>query len=222
MVKPTQQDVNYMLEGPFHLLEVKQQAYDAYQGYIEAVRDYWLARAELGREVGARLPVLAARAATTLLARNQPVSAQAEPASATPVAPHSPTGYVPVHTLNGWTLPYHLREGVKEFHLVAEPLEHEFAPGCVAKYWGYNGSAPGPTIEAVEGDRVRILVTEVVSVRRLRCTGTACICPVVWTGSAVCHSRISSPGKPMPMSSRSHSTARTCTTPMPTRWCSWV
>ena len=28
-----------------------------------------------------------------------------------------------------------------------------------ANLWGYNGSSPGPTIEAVEGDRVRIFVT---------------------------------------------------------------
>lgn len=67
--------------------------------------------------------------------------------------------YQPVRTLNGWTLPYELKDGVKEFHLVAEPVEHEFAPGSRAKCWGYNGSTPGPTIEAVEGDRVRIYVT---------------------------------------------------------------
>jgi len=67
--------------------------------------------------------------------------------------------YVPVRTLNGWTLPYAMKGGVKEFHLVAEEVDHEFAPGSVAKCWGYNGSTPGPTIEAVEGDRVRILVT---------------------------------------------------------------
>jgi FtsP/CotA-like multicopper oxidase with cupredoxin domain len=52
-----------------------------------------------------------------------------------------------------------MKNGVKEFHLVAEEVEHEFAPGSVATCWGYNGSTPGPTIEAVEGDRVRILVT---------------------------------------------------------------
>ncbi len=68
-------------------------------------------------------------------------------------------GYTPVRTLNGWTLPYKLKDGVKEFHLVAEEFEHEFAPGCKAKVWGYNGSTPGPTIEVVEGDRVRLLVT---------------------------------------------------------------
>jgi FtsP/CotA-like multicopper oxidase with cupredoxin domain len=69
------------------------------------------------------------------------------------------SNYQPVRTLNGWTLPYRLKEGVKEFHLVAEEIEHEFAPGCVAKCWGYNGSTPGPTLEAVQGDRVRIYVT---------------------------------------------------------------
>ncbi|GAB2502273.1 multicopper oxidase family protein [Arenimonas alkanexedens] len=64
-----------------------------------------------------------------------------------------------VRTLNGWSLPHRINEGVKEFHLVAEEFEHEFAPGSKAICWGYNGSTPGPTIEAVEGDRVRILVT---------------------------------------------------------------
>ena len=74
---------------------------------------------------------------------------------------HSGNGrpYNPVRTLNGWTLPYKMKNGVKEFHLVAEEVEHEFAPGSKAKCWGYNGTTPGPTIEAVEGDRVRILVT---------------------------------------------------------------
>jgi FtsP/CotA-like multicopper oxidase with cupredoxin domain len=50
-------------------------------------------------------------------------------------------------------------EDVKVFHLIAEPIEREFAPGFMVNCWGYNGSSPGPTIEAVEGDRVRILVT---------------------------------------------------------------
>ncbi|GIS19550.1 MAG: hypothetical protein CM15mP120_14660 [Pseudomonadota bacterium] len=68
-------------------------------------------------------------------------------------------GYRPVRTLNGWTLPYTLKDGVKEFHLRAEEIDHEFAPGTQAKCWGYNGSTPGPTIEVVEGDQVRILVT---------------------------------------------------------------
>ena len=67
--------------------------------------------------------------------------------------------YTPVVTPNGSTLPYKMKNGVKEFHLIAEPVEREFAPGMTVKCWGYNGQTPGPTIEAVEGDRLRILVT---------------------------------------------------------------
>jgi FtsP/CotA-like multicopper oxidase with cupredoxin domain len=77
-----------------------------------------------------------------------------------PLSKHqSRTHYRPVVTPNGSTLPFKMKEGVKEFHLIAEPVEREFAPGMKVKCWGYNGQTPGPTIEAVEGDRVRILVT---------------------------------------------------------------
>ncbi len=65
----------------------------------------------------------------------------------------------PSSTPNGGTLAWKMVDGAKQFHLVAEEVDHEFAPGCVAKCWGYNGTTPGPTIEAIEGDRVRILVT---------------------------------------------------------------
>lgn len=75
-----------------------------------------------------------------------------------PAVPRDPR-YTPVRTLNGWTLPWRMKDGVKEFHLVAEEIVHEFAPGSKATCWGYNGSTPGPTIEAVEGDRVRLFVT---------------------------------------------------------------
>ena len=67
--------------------------------------------------------------------------------------------YTPVITPNGVTLPFKLVNGVKVFHLVAEEVDHEFAPGLRAKCWGYNGRVHGPTIEAVEGDRVRVYVT---------------------------------------------------------------
>ncbi len=67
--------------------------------------------------------------------------------------------YVPVETPDGKSLPWVMDHGVKVFHLVAEPVRRELAPGMVINAWGYNGQSPGPTIEAVEGDRVRILVT---------------------------------------------------------------
>jgi FtsP/CotA-like multicopper oxidase with cupredoxin domain len=76
------------------------------------------------------------------------------------LAPGEPgRDYTPVVVPNGWTLPYKVVEGVKVFHMVVEEVEHEFAPGFKAKCWGYNGGVHGPVIEAVEGDRVRIYVT---------------------------------------------------------------
>src|SRR5262249_7102211 len=84
-------------------------------------------------------------------------NANAAPADA-PAA--RPTGaYTPVVTPNGTTLPWTMENGVKVFRLIAEPIKREFAPGMVVNCWGYNGQTPGPTIEAVEGDRVRFYVT---------------------------------------------------------------
>jgi FtsP/CotA-like multicopper oxidase with cupredoxin domain len=76
-----------------------------------------------------------------------------------PLYPGTGRSYQPVVTLNGWSLPWKMNNGVKEFHLVAEPVVREIAPGMKANLWGYNGQSPGPTIEVVEGDRVRIFVT---------------------------------------------------------------
>ncbi|HEX5611647.1 MAG TPA: multicopper oxidase domain-containing protein [Burkholderiales bacterium] len=76
-----------------------------------------------------------------------------------PLIPQNGPPYNPVVTLNGWTLPWRMKDGWKEFHLVAEPVIREIAPGMKAHLWGYNGQSPGPTIECVEGDRVRIFVT---------------------------------------------------------------
>jgi FtsP/CotA-like multicopper oxidase with cupredoxin domain len=79
--------------------------------------------------------------------------------SASPRAEAAATPSARVTTLNGRSLAPRLRHGAKEFHLIAEEIEHEFAPGTRIKAWGYNGTSPGPTLEAVEGDRVRIFVT---------------------------------------------------------------
>ncbi len=69
----------------------------------------------------------------------------------------SEAGFLPVHTPEVPKLPYTLENGVKVFHLVAEPIKREFVPGKVVDVWGYNGSMPGPTIEVMEGDTVRIV-----------------------------------------------------------------
>jgi FtsP/CotA-like multicopper oxidase with cupredoxin domain len=92
-----------------------------------------------------------------LLAGAMGKKAKAAPAAAPAPARNLP--YTPVVTPNGATLPWKMVNGAKEFHLIAEPVKREFAPGMIINCWGYNGLTPGPTIEAVEGDRVRILVT---------------------------------------------------------------
>jgi FtsP/CotA-like multicopper oxidase with cupredoxin domain len=71
--------------------------------------------------------------------------------------------YTPTITPGGSTLPFKVVDGVKVFHLVAEEVKHEFAPGLKATCWGYNGQVHGPTLEAVEGDRVRVYVTNKLS-----------------------------------------------------------
>jgi len=70
-----------MLVGAFELILAKQAEYDAYQEYVEAVRDYWVASAELERAVGG-FP--GARA-------------HASPVGASEVREEEETGQVPEH-----------------------------------------------------------------------------------------------------------------------------
>lgn len=100
---------------------------------------------------------LGALASAVAWPARQAAAVETSPPRATPTPERH--AVKPVRTPNGWTLPHTMNGKVKEFHLVAEAIEHEFAPGSVAKCWGYNGTTPGPTIEANEGDRVRIFVT---------------------------------------------------------------
>jgi hypothetical protein len=87
-----------------------------------------------------------------------------------------------VHTLNVPPLGYEKEGSVKVFRLIAQPIKqylttggppvpvvaemrkknnpyaHEMKVSREVKLWGYNGSSPGPTIEIIQGDRVRIIV----------------------------------------------------------------
>jgi FtsP/CotA-like multicopper oxidase with cupredoxin domain len=70
---------------------------------------------------------------------------------------------LPVQTPDLPKLEYTLDNGVKVFNLTAEVVECELMPkshmGPARKMnaWGYNGSVPGPMIEVVEGDRLRVI-----------------------------------------------------------------
>ncbi len=108
---------------------------------------------------GAALAVTTATVAKSALAALPDIVSTTNSTMQPPLHPPNGRPYQPVATLNGWTLPWRMHAGVKEFHLVAEPVIREIAPGMKAHLWGYNGQSPGPTIEVVEGDRVRMFVT---------------------------------------------------------------
>ena len=55
-------------------------------------------------------------------------------------------------------MPWHMDNGVKVFNVTVEHVRTEFIPGRIVDAWGFNGSVPGPTIEVIEGDRVRLNV----------------------------------------------------------------
>jgi hypothetical protein len=112
-------------------------------------------------------------AANALGQQAQPAPAPA-PARVSPKRAVFPGGQVAVTTPNGTTLPLVEKNGMKIGHLVAMPVKNTFAPGLEADCWGYNGRTPGPTIEVVEGDRVRFYV-----IRTRRCS-----CPSVRRGSS--------------------------------------
>ena len=55
-------------------------------------------------------------------------------------------------------MPWRMENGVKVFNIGVEHVRTEFVPGRIVDAWGFNGSVPGPTIEVIEGDRVRLIV----------------------------------------------------------------
>ncbi|MEO6773447.1 MAG: copper oxidase [Kofleriaceae bacterium] len=73
--------------------------------------------------------------------------------------PAPPTVAPALSVPNGSILPSKRVRGARIYHLVAGEFDHEIAPGLTIKAWGYNGVTPGPVLEATEGDRVRIYVT---------------------------------------------------------------
>ena len=82
------------------------------------------------------------------------------PVQVKPLPPGLPgKEYQPVVVPTGYTLPFNIVDGVKVFHLIADEVEHNFDTGLRARCWAYNGHVNSTVIEAVEGERVRIYVT---------------------------------------------------------------
>ncbi len=65
---------------------------------------------------------------------------------------------VTVHAPDLKKIPWKMVGGVKEFHITCQNVKQELLPGTFMNIWGYNGSAPGPMIEAYQGDRCRFIV----------------------------------------------------------------
>ena len=63
----------------------------------------------------------------------------------------------PVVTTDVGDLPYEMDGEVKVFRLTAHVFKQQIAPQKTIDVWGFNGSAPGPTIQVTQGDRVRVI-----------------------------------------------------------------
>jgi cobalt-zinc-cadmium efflux system outer membrane protein len=61
VVRLSQEQYDAMLLGVYQLIQAKQAEFDAYREYIEALRDYWIARSDLERAVGGRVGAPAAQ-----------------------------------------------------------------------------------------------------------------------------------------------------------------
>jgi FtsP/CotA-like multicopper oxidase with cupredoxin domain len=127
-------------------------------------RNFMLAGAALAAS-GAALRATPLRATTgRRLQQWEPTYSGGSP-DVTPLPPGRPgKDYNPVVVPDGGKVPFRIVRGVKVFHLIVSEVEHEFTPGLCATCWGYNGRVNSTVFEAVEGERVRIYVTNKLEV----------------------------------------------------------
>jgi FtsP/CotA-like multicopper oxidase with cupredoxin domain len=111
--------------------------------------------------------VLGSLFSLSLMGKSASAFADVGASSVTLPVPRTSSGaYVPVNAIGVPTCPYTTSGGIKEFRLTAEPITITFPDGSdphmtkrrPVYVWGYNGSMPGPTIEVIEGDTVRIVL----------------------------------------------------------------
>ena len=97
--------------------------------------------------LGAGTAMLAAKARASLptAAPAHAVPAHAAPSANGNDAHAAAVRPLKVVTLNGCSLPYNMHNGVKVFHLIAEEIEHELAPGT---RYPVPASKPGATTAA--------------------------------------------------------------------------
>src|SRR6266702_2302431 len=68
-----------------------------------------------------------------------------------------PAFNMPVVTTDIGDMPYTMDGKAKVFHLTAEVVKQKISPLKTIAAWGFNGNAPGPTIQVNQGDRVRVI-----------------------------------------------------------------
>jgi FtsP/CotA-like multicopper oxidase with cupredoxin domain len=122
-------------------------------------------RTFLGRAFGACSALFAARGLSAQMQMQMPMPMP--PASANPQPPHTVAPYshvssqtslpTPVVTTDVGDLAYTMDGSTKVFHLTAEVLRQRIHPDKTIDLWGFNGTAPGPTIQVLQGDHVRVV-----------------------------------------------------------------
>jgi cobalt-zinc-cadmium efflux system outer membrane protein len=93
IVKFSQEQYDAMLLGVYQLLQAKQSEFATYREYIEALRDYWVARSDLERAVGTRLGPAAAspsgpKPAAAPATQGRPPAPTPAPATPAPARQH--------------------------------------------------------------------------------------------------------------------------------------
>jgi len=120
-------------------------------------------RTFLGRAFAAGAALFAARG---LSGQTMQMPMPMPPASPTPspqtvssvkpaISPAAP--YLSVVTTDVGDLDHTMDGSTKVFHLVAEVIRQKIHPDKTLDLWGFNGSAPGPTIQVSQGDHVRVI-----------------------------------------------------------------
>ena len=110
--------------------------------------------------------------------------------------PAERAGFLPVVTPDIPDLPYKMENGVKVFHLIAEPVKRQLVPFKTMEVWGYNGSCPGPTIQANKATASASSLTT-ISLSPQPFIGTVSKFPIEMDGLVVHHPETDSARRPI-------------------------
>jgi FtsP/CotA-like multicopper oxidase with cupredoxin domain len=113
-------------------------------------------RTFLQRAFGAGAALCAGRRLSAQAMQMQMPARPGSPAAQSKQPPTFPFP-TPVVTTEVGDLSYTMDGATKVFHLVSEVLRQKIHPGKTIDAWGFNGGAPGPTIQVNQGDHVRVM-----------------------------------------------------------------